>query len=295
MKQLLFAILLLLWPWSAAFAQTRPLTLTGSIIVSDDTIPYKVVLTESNGEVKGYSLTYNDPYETKTKIKGALERRNHTFSFKETEIVYIHGYHSGPSLCLIDASLEEVHGSRGYILRGRISSTESDNTACGTGRLVFNDPAEVEELFSAHEKFDTVISMKRRVRDTSTAHTMAADAAAPLVTEKVSSGEEKSLEWHSDTAVIDVWDGGNVDGDRITLSFNGKTWLSSYALIKEKKQLRIPLSGNKTDVVIIRADNEGSDPPNTASLLFTDGTKKYSVLAYNKKGQEVIIKLRRVK
>jgi len=296
MKIRLCIVLFLFFHSVISLAQVNTDTLSGVIVVSKDTIPYRLVIKETNGDLKGYSLTYNDPYETKAKITGVLDRRSHTLTFKETEIVYIHGYHSGPSLCLVDASLQLVHGSTGNFLKGPITSTETDNTSCGDGRVIFGNQAEIETLFSLHEKFDTVITMKRRVKDTSTAKAPPAVVPeAPLVTDKVTKGEEKVYEWHSDTVVIDIWDGGNVDGDRITLRFNDKVYLSGYSLVKEKKQLRIPLSGSGTAVISVLAENEGSEPPNTASMLLTDGTQKYSVLAYNKKGQEAIIKIKKAK
>ena len=242
-----------------SFAQVVPVqvTLTGIIVVSAtlDTVPYKLVLSDKNGEVSGYSLTYKVLYETKTKIQGVLDRRAHTLSFKETEIEYSRGYHSGVSMCLVDALLEEKHSANGTVLKGHITSTETDNTSCGGGKVYFTNELEIQNLFSYHEKYDTVISM---------------------------------------TVVIEAWDGGTVDGDRITIQFNGKTRLENYSLVKEKKQLRIPLAGHGVNTISIIADNEGTEPPNTASLLFIDGTTKYSVIAYNKKGQQAVIKIKRV-
>ena len=283
-----------------SFAQVAPVqvTLTGIIVVSAtlDTVPYKLVLSDKNGEVSGYSLTYKVPYETKTKIQGVLDRRAHTLSFKETEIEYSRGYHSGVSMCLVDALLEEKHSANGTVLKGHITSTETDNTSCGGGKVYFTNELEIQNLFSYHEKYDTVISMKRKVKETATAAvaTTPAPADVPLVADKITAGEEKAFDWHSDTVVIEAWDGGTVDGDRITIQFNGKTRLENYSLVKEKKQLRIPLAGHGVNTISIIADNEGTEPPNTASLLFIDGTTKYSVIAYNKKGQQAVIKIKRV-
>ena len=116
-----------------------------------------------------------------------------------------------------------------------------------------------------------------------------------LEEEKVTAGVEKLYEWHSDTVVIDVWDGGTVDGDRITIQFNGQPVLTSYSLVKEKKQLRLPIAGAGVNTILIMAENEGYDPPNTASMLLTDGATRYSILAYNKKGNASLIKIKRVK
>ena len=279
---------------SLAAGQPEPVTLTGMIIVNQgDTIPYTLVLHITNDQIKGYSITYATPYETKTKVEGILDRDRHILSFKETEIVSIHGYHTGPSLCLIKASLAASKTYSGNTLTGAITSMERDNTACGRGQIIFADPAQVNNLFSLHEKYDTVISMKRKgTAEKATA--VPETALQPMVMEKITKGEEKSYEWHTDTVVIDIWDGGNVDGDAVTVEFNGKTCLSTYFLVKDKKQLKLPLAPGKINTLIIHADNEGSDPPNTANLLLTDGARKYSVLAYNKKGQSAMIKIRHI-
>ncbi len=280
----------------SSFAQQKEVTLTGTLKVNTgETFPYKVVLTEAGGLVKGYSVTFKEPDDTRTTITGSLDRHNRTLSFKETEIQYSHGVKTKAYMCLIDANLEYI-GSR-RVLTGTITSAQLDKTACTGGKITFSDEAEIENLFSYHEKFDTVISMKKKVREPQPA-VVSAEAPAqekPLVTDKITAGIEKMYEWHSDTVVIDVWDGGTVDGDKITLEFNGKPYLTNYYLVKEKKQLRIPLIGTGVNTITILAVNEGSDPPNTANLLLTDGAAKYSILAYNPKNQESLIKIKRVR
>ena len=279
-----------------SFAQPKPITLNGSIMMNTgETFPYKIVLTESNGVVSGYSLTYNEPDDTKTKIQGVLDRHNHTLTFKETEILYAHTVRTKAYMCLIDARLGYKQSEKGNVLKGPITSMETDKTACTGGTISFSNDEEIQFLFAYHDKYDTMITMKKKVKEPVAENKDKATVAElPLIIDKITSGTEKTFDWYSDTVIIDVWDGGNVDGDRITLQFNGKACLTNYYLIKQKKQLRIPL-GPGVNTVSILAENEGSDPPNTASLLFTDGATKYSVLAYNKTGQQFIIKIKKVK
>jgi hypothetical protein len=288
---------LLLFCSCVTFAQPKPIVLNGIISVNtNETFPYKLVLTESHGIVKGYSLTYKEPYETKTLIQGTLNRHTHTFAFKETEIVYAHDahdFHPTAYMCLIDAKLDYVPGSgKNYILKGPLTSMEADNTACTGGTITFSNDEEVQYLFGDHEQYDTVITMRKKVPPPVSTDPVQGAPEPSLITDKITAGIEKAYDWHTDTVVIDVWDGGDVDGDRITLQFNGKTYLTGYYLIKEKKQLRIPL-GLGVNTITIIADNEGSEPPNTASLLLTDGAVKYSILAYNTTGQKCIIKVKK--
>jgi hypothetical protein len=278
-----------------SFAQAKPIMLNGTInLNTGESFPYKLVLTETDGAVKGYSITYNAPDDTKTLIRGTLDRRSHTLSFKETEIAYSHTYHTQAYMCLIDAKLSYATATKGSMLKGAIISMEADKTSCTGGTIQFTTDEEIQNLFAYHDKLDTMITMHKKVKEPAVEIAAPLATIDPLVTDKVTAGMEKAYDWYTDTAVIDVWDGGNIDGDRITLLFNGQSYLTAYYLVKEKKQLHIPLAPGVNTLTII-ADNEGSDPPNTASMLLTDGRTKYSVLAYNNKGQKCIIKIRRVK
>ena len=292
-----FALLLLLFWTGHIAAQTRQITLNGTIAVSTgEVFPYKVVLTEVDGKVKGYSFTYKEPNETKAVIKGTLDKHMRTLTFSETDIVYSHGYQTRAFMCLVDADLQSVSDRQGNRLTGSITSRETDKTSCTPGTLLFSNEDEIRNLFSYHDNYDTVISMGKRPKEVTKPaipETIAPAALPP--TEKVTAGIEKTYDWSSDSVIIDIWDGGNIDGDRISVAFNGKACLTNYFLVKEKKQLRLPLSPQTINTISIYADNEGSDPPNTASLLLTDCKKQYSVLAYKPKGQQAIIKIRRAR
>ena len=299
MRRVVSCLLFLLLCASASFAQPKQITLTGIISMNTgETFPYKIVFTETDGKIKGYSLTFKEPDQTKTMITGVIDRRIHTLNFKETEIISSQGVRTKAYMCLVDAALQYSSG-RGNILTGPINSTESDKTtSCTGGTLMFTNEEEILNLFAYHEKFDTVISMKKKPREEYTPPAPAPKPVAreepPLVTDKITAGIEKTYEWTTDSAIVDLWDGGNTDGDRVTVSFNGKPWITNYFLVKEKRQLRLPLAPGVNTIAFL-ADNEGSDPPNTASVLLTDGNTKYSVLAYNKKGQQAIIKIRKKK
>ncbi len=292
-----FFVTLFLFIPALSFAQGGAVTLTGTLEVSTgETFPFKVVLTEQEGKVKGYSLTYKEPDDTKALITGKLDKQARTLSFKETEIVYSHNFHTRAFMCLIDARLNYVYAGNRYVLKGSITSKEADKTSCTDGVLTFANEDELKNLFSYHDTFDTVISMKRKVikpaEETDKSKTVKEEL--PPAMDQVTAGVAKAYEWHSDTVVIAVWDGGDIDGDRITLQYNGKNCLENYMLQRAKKEIRIPVSTSGTDIITIIAENEGAAPPNTANLLLTDGAKKYSILAYNKKGDQAIVRIKRV-
>ena len=291
------AILFLLIPF-LSFAQSPPFSLTGSIKMNtDEVFPYKIVFTESGGVIKGYSITYDPPNETKASITGTLDRGRRSISFRETEIVYSHDVRTRAYMCLLDAKTEYVQSLKSKILQGALSGNEADRTACTGGVVTFAVPEEISLLFDRREQFDTVITMKKRAKEITLAATASQSPVAeqPTITDKITKGTDKTYEWHSDTVIIDIWDGGVSDGDQVTIEYNGRTYLSKHVLNKQKKQLRLPVSSTGLDIITILADNEGWDPPNTATLMLTDGTTRYSVVSYNPKGQISVIKIKRVK
>jgi hypothetical protein len=279
-------------------AQSKQITLSGTMMVATgEKFPYRIVFTESEGVIKGYSYTFSDPQETKTVIKGVLDRSARTLRFKETEIVSSQGVRTKAFMCLVNAKLEYMHGTTGNELMGPITSSDVDKAACTPGDIIFNNDKELDALFASQEKFDTVISMKKKTpgRIMAFAPDPTVKKIDTLITDKITAGNEKSYEWHSDTVVLDIWDGGNIDGDKVSIQFNGKTVLSQFFLSKEKRRLHLPIEGTGINTLVIIADNEGSDPPNTATIALFDGAKKYNIIAYNLKGQQALIKVKRVR
>ena len=88
----------------------------------------------------------------------------------------------------------------------------------------------------------------------------------------------KTITLTEPTFKLDFYDNGYVDGDSITVFYNGKVVLSHQRL--SEKPISITLSVDKNapeNIVTMYADNLGSIPPNTALMVVTDGTKRYEV------------------
>lgn len=72
---------------------------------------------------------------------------------------------------------------------------------------------------------------------------------------------------------ISVWDSETIDGDTISLYFNGEWLLKEYPLKKKKKKINVEVKRNADNYLILYAHNEGERPPNTAALQIDDGGK----------------------
>lgn len=266
---------------------------------------YELHFNDSNGYANGYSYTFADPKkDVKTTITGFLDRKNKTFSFKETEIIYNHGFQSNATICLIKADLGFVKQDNDQLIfSGAITSSDLANASCSGGTIsIMGDDAQ-KEIFEKTPPSENMppapqvstlpqnVKTTKIIYDTSSATQAIKLSSSKATKEQITEGIDKMYEWKSDSLVIDIWDGGKIDGDRVSLKINDKTILDNYTLVKERNRIVIPYAAGDLTITI-KAENEGNESPNTADILLQDGADKYALIAYNKAYKIAIIKLR---
>ena len=305
-KRVGFLTFLILLPCLLS-AQSKERVLRGYLgVEGGESYTYKLVFTDSSGFLKGYSYTYlYENKEVKTAITGFIDRDKRTLSFKETNIIYNHGFESNTTICLINAVLKYKMGNDGEeIYSGLITSSDISNVYCGQGTVSFPYNEALKEIFSA----DLPPEIKRKplpatppakpvkvIYDTARAvNTLPDRHLAQNNSDKITAGKEKFIEWHSDSIIIEIWDGGKIDGDIVSVFFNSSLIINKLTINKQPLRKNIPMDDSATIIKII-ANNEGSEPPNTANILLTDGDKKHAIIAYNTIGKEAIIRLKKAK
>ncbi len=88
----------------------------------------------------------------------------------------------------------------------------------------------------------------------------------------------KTIGIENPTFRLDFYDNGEIDGDSISVFFNGRVVLSNRMLTDKPISLTLSLDPNVTEnVVTMYAENLGTIPPNTAVMIVTDGTRRYEV------------------
>lgn len=88
----------------------------------------------------------------------------------------------------------------------------------------------------------------------------------------------KTIPIYQPTFKVDFYDNGEIDGDSITVFYNGKIILSHKMLTTKAISLTLALDENvRENIVTMYADNLGTIPPNTALMIVTDGDKRYEV------------------
>ena len=96
--------------------------------------------------------------------------------------------------------------------------------------------------------------------------------------EKRSSEVLKTIEIEGEEFKVDLYDNGVVDGDSISLFYNGTLILSHKRLSEKPITLTLDATTDKAiNELIMYAENLGIYPPNTALMVVNDGDKRYEV------------------
>jgi hypothetical protein len=88
----------------------------------------------------------------------------------------------------------------------------------------------------------------------------------------------KTITIEQPTFNLSFYDNGEIDGDSISVFYNGKIVLSHQRLTDKPISLTLSLDKNAPEnIITMYADNLGTIPPNTALMIVTDGNKRYEV------------------
>jgi hypothetical protein len=287
-------------------AQPKEKTLKGYLgVEGGESFVYQLIFTDSLGYIKGHSYTWlYEKSEVQAAITGYIDKKNKTFSFKENIILYNRGFQSNTTICLINALLRYKQEDGNLVFTGPITSSDITNVSCGRGTITFQDNEVLRSLFNntpdeavppPKQTLPKTQKAMRIVYDTVSTPKKATSQTSPNepATARITEGMEKAYEWTTDTIIVDLWDGGRIDGDIVTVLYNNVPALDKYTVVKEPKRLKFLLTGKSLEVITIVAEHEGNEALNTANVLLTDGKIQYPVEVYNTIGKKAMIKIRR--
>ncbi|CAN5846629.1 hypothetical protein BH11BAC4_BH11BAC4_17980 [soil metagenome] len=88
----------------------------------------------------------------------------------------------------------------------------------------------------------------------------------------------KTIEVENVSVKVNLYDNGEIDGDSISLFYNGKLLLSHQRLSDKPITLTINVDKDRTmNELVMYAENLGSIPPNTALMVVNDGPNRYEI------------------
>lgn len=102
---------------------------------------------------------------------------------------------------------------------------------------------------------------------------------------------------NTDSIEIRLYDDGEIDGDKVSLVYNGKLLIQHLTLSAVPHIFKIPILKDQKNILVLYADNLGNKPPNTAFLrILYDGKETSINLSsdYEKSGAVEFIRSRSV-
>lgn len=322
---------ILLWPLflllaNSLQAKDKPdLQLDGYMgVQGGESFHYRLDLNDSTDNLmSGYSYTFKDDERKAVKayVTATINREKKTLHIREQNIIYNNGFESRATICLVNALLTQ-NAEDGSLSGKLITQTSNNGAVCSSGSLTFIQQNQIAKAFAAPQKQPTVENTtaekttfqtrtdpnqklqayfaQKKQREAAAAAVPVATAPTPAHNEEakaqvktITEGQEGVYLWHSDKIIFEIHDGGEIDGDQVTISYNGQPALANYQLTKQIKQLSFDIGGNELNIITITANNEGANPPNTANIKIIDGDKAYSIIAYNKTGKTATIQIKK--
>lgn len=259
----------------------------GVIKLNDSSfISLSLKIEENNGKISGYTLTdAGGEHETKTSIVGSYSEKDNILKFKEIETIYTKSYITEEDFCYINFVSDKYRLGKSNKLKGDFKGLFPDNTVCFNGEILLST---IEKYTQRVEKADKIIKRTKRIPDSlketiDIVKTMK-DSQMNILRNK----QTMSVFSKSKNIRVEIFDGGQLDGDRITLKFNNKIVLDNYETNKERKSLPFTLN-NKKSTFILTAENVGTMSTNTAVIeIFVDNSK-FRALTNLKAGEQTQI------
>jgi hypothetical protein len=100
---------------------------------------------------------------------------------------------------------------------------------------------------------------------------------------------QQSITADGPECLIEISDNQEVDGDIVSINFNGTWIIENYPLKKEALKIPIILNREGQNFLLLHAENEGTTPPNTILINYTlNGQRKRVILNSTVKESEMI-------
>lgn len=125
------------------------------------------------------------------------------------------------------------------------------------GKAAQDIAAEVDTLQKSRDSFNLVTKLKQRINI-----------------------EQSVIEVNVKAINLKVYDNAIMDGDTVSILYNGKMLLTHQLLTEKAIEIDLVLDENQgRHEIVLFAENLGSIPPNTALIIITAGDKRYELFA----------------
>ena len=163
------------------------------------------------------------------------------------------------------------------------------------------DASKIDSVLNAIKEYkETYQVWKPTETDTEVAVATVPRKVINYVSESEFTKREKvftqDIEVDSNKLTLDVYDNGEIDGDRVSVFFNEQIILSNQMLTHKSIHIDITLDSTKEfNEISMFAENLGLIPPNTALMVIKDKKNRYNVNLSSNLEQNATVRIRRKK
>ncbi|WP_405247036.1 hypothetical protein [Cellulophaga sp. Asnod2-G02] len=237
---------------------------------------------QKNNTVKGYSVTnMGGAHETKSYVEGLYDAKEKVITFNETGIEYTKSDITTYDFCYVHFTGKLKNSNGQQMLEGPFLGKYSDGVACINGDIMVKNMEKIEKIA---KKADKKIQRSNKIAD-SVKQKIDIMNLIDFNGLNVLKADEKTTMFSKDASMkVTIWDAGKLDGDKISIFYNGKNIINNHAIQKNKKVITLQLKKGE-NLLKFRADNVGQIAPNTAKIEITLGSKTIDLLSNLKKDE----------
>ncbi len=202
-------------------------------------------------------------------------------TFNEYDIVYTKSPITQDDFCFVNFKGKNINLKKNQKFRGEFKGLFSDKTQCINGEIYLSP---VEKIEKQMKKANKVIQRTNRIADSLKEKANPLKIMDTLKMNVLRKSETLSVFSKFKTIRLEIYDGGQEDGDKIDVLNNGELILKDYEITSKRKPISILLAKAKTSIVL-KAKNVGSMSTNTAVLEFFIGDQKIRALTNLKAGE----------
>lgn len=261
----------------------------GVITLNDSSfISYKLIFTENNGAINGYSVTdLSGPHETKSVISGKFDAKGKRLEFSESGIVYTKSDITQEDFCYIHFNGRVAKLNQRKKLSGAFVGKYGDNQICINGKI------DMRSLIKAEKR---AVKMDRKVKKSilipkeQKAQVSLVKSLDTLNTNFIRAKEKVQVFTRDNTVVLTVFDVGQNDGDRISILVDDKPLLTNALVSSEPQEFVLSIS-NKAIEIKIEATSSGKIGANTVQINLTDSLHSIESITNMNAGESAVFKI----
>lgn len=286
---------------------------TGCINTMGNELPYELVISKNDEKFGGYSLTTFtiDGVENWGMKSMKIKAKNGKITIEDDELVD-DNYSIKAKRMMLYSVMNLTRQDSSLILTGTFNS-RSYNNPTYKGTIVLRKKSNFSQtklmaklgqmnllqslsfMQPVKEKEKVIVSSSTAVKDPEPkkGNQFAVKTPPPVIKKEQPSGPvvpaanlaKRKIEiiqtifFSSDSLVLSLYDNGQVDGDTVSVIWNGQTIIQKEGLTTKAIHKTIYTGSVSADSVqlVMYAENLGLIPPNTGLLIIQDGDKRYEV------------------